>query len=130
MLCGIKPGTTIAQMKKLLEPKNCTLTFCSKDGTEKKSGVVGTGWTVEIDGDKPQKYTLIVYGDIIGEGSINTNDRKELMKNLLNNETAEQAKKEASDINHDGKIDLIDVTCLNMYINGENVISQMPKNDK
>ena len=52
------------------------------------------------------------------------------MKNLLNNETAEQAKKEASDINHDGKIDLIDVTCLNMYINGENVISQMPKNDK
>ena len=105
----------------------CDAPLC---GTEKKSGVVGTGWTVEIDGDKPQKYTLIVYGDIIGEGSINTNDRKELMKNLLNNETAEQAKKEASDINHDGKIDLIDVTCLNMYINGENVISQMPKNDK
>ena len=130
MLCGITPGTTVAQMRKMLDPKNCTVTFYSKDGTEKKSGVIGTGCTVEIEGDYTQKYTLIIYGDISGEGSINTSDRREMMKYLLYNETAGKAKREASDLNHDGIIDLIDLTALNNYINGEGSISQYHKNDK
>ena len=52
------------------------------------------------------------------------------MKYLLYNETAGKAKREASDLNHDGIIDLIDLTALNNYINGEGSISQYHKNDK
>ena len=125
-LCGIPPETTIAEIKKLLDPKNCTVGFYSKDNSEKKSGTVGTGCSVNIKADEEYGYVIIVYGDLSGEGSINTTDRRLLMKSFLQKETLGKYSAEAADITHDGKTDLKDLAALNFYINGSGDISQDP----
>ena len=126
-LCGIAPETTAAQMKKMFSPENCTVQFLNTKNEEIKSGNVGTGCTVMIKAESEYSYIIIVYGDLSGDGSVKTTDRRSLMKHFLAGDNLSYAQHEAADINHDGNVDLKDVTALNLYLNGEEDISQSLK---
>ena len=125
-LCGIPPETTAARIKQLLDPKNCSVRFFDSNNNEKKSGAVGTGYKVLISDENDSEYTIVVYGDLSGEGSVNTMDRRKLMNHFLKNESLTGAVSEAADMNHDGKTDLKDLVMLNFSLNGEGSISQNP----
>ena len=79
-----------------------------------------------ISDENDSEYTIVVYGDLSGEGSVNTTDRRKLMNHFLKNESLTGAVSEAADMNHDGKTDLKDLVMLNFSLNGEGSISQNP----
>lgn len=125
ILYGIQPSSTVAAIKARLAPKDSTVVFFDKNGKVKTSGTVGTGCTVTVtSGDESVEYRLLVFGDISGEGNVNKTDKTSLANSLLTRDMPEGLFADASDINHDGRVDLIDLSAMNMYLNGEYEIKQ------
>ncbi len=108
IITGITPGTTPAQFR-----KKCGLNdpiIFDNNGNVKTSGHVGTGMTVtSSDGSS---YTLIIFGDVTGEGNINSRDLKIIEDQILTGTVLEDKYLLAADVIHDGKIDLKDASAI------------------
>lgn len=92
-----------------------------KDINENATGELKTGAKIKID-DK--EYTVVVLGDINGDGSIDTGDSFKLKQALMEvNEITDVSQKEAADINADGSIDTGDSFILKKHINEVEKIS-------
>jgi len=100
----IIPGTTLQEIADLVGTE---INAKDKDGKNiKKSSVLGTGSTIN------DKYTVIMFGDINGDGKINTIDAARTLKASVGNYTLSEIYAEAADINTDGKINTIDAARL------------------
>lgn len=106
---GIKPQTTIAAFKSNIDYSGYKAQFKNYDGKIKKSGNVGTGFTAEFTGADYQCYTLIVPGDLTGEGNINSLDVKKYMQWLCGKAELDFPFFDAADINGDGLCDVLDL---------------------
>lgn len=114
IITGIAPNTTSAQFRKSCGLNNPVI--FDKNGSKKTSGQVGTGMTVtSSDGSS---YTLIIFGDVTGEGNINSRDLDLIEKQVLTGTGLEDKYLLAADIIHDEKIDLKDASAL--YQNTKN----------
>ncbi len=104
-------GTTVAAIKKNI---GTSLTFCNDDGKAVTSGKVGTGFRIEYRNNSSvlKKYTIIIKGDLTGEGSVNTRDSKALTDYLLENNDFNETKRFAADLDNNEKIDSIDLLLL------------------
>lgn len=92
-----------------------------KDINENATGELKTGGKIKID-DK--EYTVVVLGDINGDGSIDTGDSFKLKQALMEvNEITDVSQKEAADINADDSIDTGDSFILKKHINEVEKIS-------
>lgn len=117
---GIDIGTTAAVFRR--ECGDSGALFYRADGSEKKSGVLGTGMTVEFsDG---AVYTLVIYGDVTGEGSVNSRDYRLICSYLFGEAELEGVYREAGDVVCSGSVDLADLTALDRYIHGKYEIMQ------
>lgn len=112
---GIKSPTTIAQFKQNISYDGYKPSFISYSGSSKTSGNVGTGFKANFSGADYKGYTLIVPGDITGEGNINSRDVKLYMKFLCSAQQLEGAYLQASDINGDGVCDTLDLVIAAKY---------------
>ncbi|MDO4730964.1 MAG: dockerin type I repeat-containing protein [Clostridia bacterium] len=115
-ILGVQSATTIAMMKNHLNCKNPI--FYDQSGDVVKSGKVGTGFLVkpnENDSDD-DCFTIILYGDLTGEGNINSRDLTLIIEYVLQGSELEPYRKEAADLNCDGVVDEIDIACLNNMI--------------
>lgn len=122
---GISPSTTIAQIKASISYSGCTLQFTDSNGGVKTSGTIGTGGAVNFCGSgKTLTYTIIIYGDLTGEGNVNSNDKNRLYDHLLGSSVLRGEELEAADINDDGCADLRDLVALSQYLNGKYQITQ------
>jgi len=82
---------------------------------ENATGEVKTGGKIKVD-DK--EYTVVVLGDINGDGSIDTGDTFKLKQALMEvKEITDESQKVAADINVDGSIDTGDSFILKKHIN-------------
>ena len=83
-------------------------------GAVLQSSVFGTGATVTINNNN---YTLVILGDVSGDGVINSADLLKVVKHL--NETAilEGESLRASDCNNDGKTNSADLLKIVKYLN-------------
>ena len=120
-ITGVAPGQTVAQMKK--EIGNGEAVFY-KDGSVKTSGKIGTGWTVEISGEELRTFTVLIYGELSGEGNINTSDRKILIDHLTGKDRLGGVFRDAADVNGDSAVDLKDLVVLDNYLKGKTEINQ------
>jgi len=92
-----------------------------KDINENATGELKTGGKIKIN-DK--EYTVVVLGDINGDGSIDTGDSFKLKQALMEvNEITDVSQKNAADINADGSIDTGDSFILKKHINEVEKIS-------
>ena len=124
-ISGITIGTDIGIIKtKILNAnKNAVVEMYDSSNNPKESGIVCTGDKVKVTVDTDVKeYEIVIYGDINGDGSIDSIDFATLKKNLLNQLTLSGFKQEASDVNKDGFIDSIDFAIIKKYLLGNSSI--------
>jgi Leucine-rich repeat (LRR) protein len=77
---------------------------------------IGTGMTVEFDGTIT--YTIVVTGDINGDGKITASDLSSLKRTIVGLKKLDGAYKEAGDVNGDGNIKASDLSKLKRMILG------------
>lgn len=115
VLTGIKPQTTPEQLKALIKT-NGTVKFLDKDGKEVTSGNVGTGTKIVITlDDQKTEYTVIIRGDVTGDGNINSADLLKIVKYL---KSAGEIEKIAADVNKDNNINSADLLKIVKYLKG------------
>lgn len=97
-------GTTVAKFKNQFNYDN-EVKF-----EDKTSGNIGTNDIVSIKhSGKSKNYTLIVMGDVTGEGSINSRDVYAIFDHLLGYKELKGSYKTAGDLNYDKRISNVDL---------------------
>lgn len=109
-----EPNTTVENIKK--KYKNAVI---KKDGKEVKSGLVGTGDKVTIEG---KSYTVVKMGDIDGDGQIDTLDSVKALRQYIGSVNLKNEYLKAADVNKDGTVDTLDsLKILRQYIGTEEI---------
>ena len=108
-------GTEVKTLQKHLQPGEYVTV---KRGDTKATGLVGTGMKVEcaIPDKAVQSLTVVVTGDINGDGSCTLTDMVQLRAHLLGKRPLTNAKLQAADINGDGNYTLTDMVQLRAYM--------------
>ena len=95
---GLQPGTTVEQLNKDVKVY---------DGeTAVTSGKLGTGMTAVSSGGS---VTIVVTGDVSGDGKVTITDVVKLQKSVVGSASLTGAYAKAGDISGDGKITITDV---------------------
>ncbi len=122
---GITAETnTITQLQSLININGRYIEIYSCDGTELlDDNLVGTGSVVEIYDTATNKlitsYTIVLYGDVSGDGLIEDADYSIIALITCNTTTLEnQWMLMACDVNIDGSVDGFDAIELDLYLNG------------
>ncbi len=109
----IEQGTTVAKLYQGLGISNEDLTVYKTNSAVLSQGKLGTGMKASFDG---KTYTVIIYGELTGEGNINSRDLKLLMKHLTGEKILNKTQELSADINKDGKLCTKDLLLLSkMY---------------
>ena len=84
-----------------------------------------TGDAITItSGEDVKKYSVVLYGDINGNGKIEILDLLKVQKHALKSSILTGAYLEAADVNKDGKINPLDLLRIQKTILGDAYISQ------
>ena len=93
------------------------------------SGYVGTGFTVMLfdgDGEKLNSYTVIVCGDVDGDGRVTVNDYASVKARFKSNEPSFGGVfAKAADVNGDGKYTTTDYIAIKRYVSGKYIFSSV-----
>jgi hypothetical protein len=129
-LSNLAPSTTAAQIKNGFDlPQNVRILVKKTDGAVlKDEEIIGTGMTVQVlFGDEIMaEYSAVVFGDVNGDGSVNSIDLLKVKRYILGIETLKNIYLEATNTNHDGNgaVNSIDLLRLKRHILGIITISQ------
>ncbi len=117
IITDISAETTVKSLKQMLNSE-MEYVIINKDGNElKETELVGTGCKIKMTNNK--NYTLVVPGDINGDGKIKLSDLSMLKLVLVGKESVDGPYKIASDINGDGNVKLSDLSKLKLYLVGK-----------
>lgn len=104
----ISPETTLTNFKGNINTEVGYKINNLSDKTIANTDIIGTGYKLITDTGK--QYTLIVKGDINGDGKITLIDVSKIKKHYLGIESLKDAGLKGADVNCDGKVSLIDVS--------------------
>ena len=111
--------STVASVQQ--EFANSGLQFESINGISLKStDYVGTGTVIRLG--NTDKRTVVVTGDMNGDGLINNRDVAAMNKYLLSKITAKECQMLAMDVNGDGKINNKDAAMVARYLVGKETL--------
>lgn len=111
----VPQGTTAAVLKRHINfAKNSSFIFYNDDGKKIDTGTLGTGFTFNYYENSTLKssYTIIVMGDVTGEGSVNTRDKRRFKDYLLGKLDLTAPQKYAADLDKNTIIDSLDLLLL------------------
>ena len=102
----IKPETTVKTLKEKLLTNEKTEVVVKNNGTTlKETDYIGTGMKIIFKlGEKTEEYTLVVTGDLTGDGKLQNGDLIKLVRYRVELITLEEPYKLAADVNGDGKV--------------------------
>ncbi len=126
-ITGIALDTTAEGFIQKLNVKNGTAKLFNADGSEKQSGVIGTGNTVKIydlEGTEKLSYQIVIYGDTNGDGKINSVDIAVLQRHILELKTLENCYFEACDVTRDSRGNSVDIARIQRHILELSLIEQ------
>lgn len=99
----------------------------NKDKVLQPTDLVGTGSKIRVkeDGKVLREYKIIIYGDVNGDGKIDSVDLLVLQRHILELEKLEQIYTKAGNINKNGKIPTsVDLLLIQRHILGLQLIEQ------
>lgn len=106
----VYPKTTVLNFKKSINSE-MEYTILNKSGIElSDSSYIGTGCQVKMKNDKV--YTVIVLGDLTGNGKISLTELARISKIFAEQSTPTDLEKSAIDINMNGKLDLVELAAI------------------
>ncbi len=111
-ITGIQPETEISAFKTKLGVKNGKAVILDASGKEKTSGLIATGDTVHLydnNGKIYKSYPVVIYGDIDGNGKINSVDLLTGQKHILKQRTLGEIYVKSMDIDHNSSINSVDL---------------------
>lgn len=116
-ITNIPAGTTIAALKRNITHNGDSIGFLNYKGESKTSGAIGTNGIIRFTkGSSVYSYTLIVTGDVTGEGSVNSRDKAKLFQHLLDAEPLSGNYFTAADIDKNGTVNTKDLLLLSRRV--------------
>lgn len=126
-IVGFKLGTNVSDIKKLLSsnPNVKLSSFKNASGNEISTGNIATNmkFTLIIN-QKTYNYTIVVKGDVNGDGLIYATDYVRIKNHIMGKKKLEGAYLKAADINNDDNIYATDYVRIKNYIMGKGTIEQ------
>lgn len=125
-LTGLTFNTSIDDIKNKLNKASSTATLkVTKDSKEISSGKLTTGAIVTItEGKESKSYTVVLYGDINGDGIVNGLDLIKVQKHILNVAKLTGASLKAADPSKDNNVNGLDLIKVQKHILGVAFINQ------
>lgn len=124
-LKGYSLGTTIKDIKNTVG-SSASVVIKDSNGNVKNDGdVIGTGYTISISNSAGSNtYTYVMYGDVSGDGEINSADLLKVRQYLLGQVNLSGAFKTSAYLNEDNEINSADLLKLRQHLLGTSSISQ------
>ncbi len=124
---GYQLGTDITKIIKSITDKEnkATVKYYDKDNKEKKTGIVASGDKINIKTDREEKqYTLIIYGDVNGDGKIAASDYVMIKNHIMDTKKLTSYELISADVNRDNKIAASDYVMIKNHIMDVKPITQ------
>lgn len=119
IITNVSPKTLVSKFKEKIELLNLSVSIKDiNDKNLKDTANIGTGTTVTFlksDNTEYDKLTVIICGDVTGDGLINSAD---LLKTVRYLKGTTKIDKNAADVTKDGKIDSADLLKTVRYLKG------------
>lgn len=114
-IVGIKPGTKVETFKSNIIGTG--IQVFNQSGTELTTGqIVGTGMTMKSGSET---YTLIISGDLNGDGQVSATDLSKIKQHLIELRLLEGAYLEAADVDADENVTITDLSRIRKAMFGE-----------
>lgn len=130
-ITGIEPQTTVSAFLGKMTAKNMTMKVTGANG-KAKTGTVATGDKLELYDKNKKKlssYTLIIFGDVNGDGIIDIKDLGAVNEHILETKKLGGCYLKAADTDRKGDgVTVLDLVYLNRYLAGEGTIQQQSQN--
>lgn len=126
-ITGVAAGTDVNTLiAKLGVQKGVTAVVYQADGKTRQAGVVGTGSIVTTSlGGSAKQYSIIVYGDVNGDGKITALDLLKVQKHLLKSSKLKGLFLQAANVKHSGSdVSALDLLKIQKHIIGAAKITQ------
>lgn len=124
-ISGVAVGTSAADFINKLGVSGGTAELYRADAVTVKSGAVATGDIVKITGNNQTlTYTIVIYGDVSGDGDINALDLLKVQKHIIGANSLNGAYLEAGNAKHSGDISALDLLKIQKHIIGASKIEQ------
>ena len=120
-ITGVEPQTAIADFVAALTVTDGTAKLFAADGAEKVQGILATGDTLKVydnDGKECIALTVLIYGDVNGDGKITSQDLRRIQRHILGTAPMEGTMLIVGDVNRDGKISSQDLRQAQRFILG------------
>ena len=123
IVTNIIPNTLLKELKQKIQFTNLTLNVTDVNGKElTDEDYVGTGTTLTFlkqDGNELDVITVVICGDVTGDGVINSADLLKTVKFLKGTTTANEF---AADVTKDGEVNSADLLKTVKYLKGTSTI--------
>ena len=115
---GVEARTNVKDFLDNIETNAGSIVVKDKDGNEiEETALIGTGMTIDFNNGE-QVLTIVVIGDINGDGKVTASDVSNLKSAIIGKRTLEGAYKEAGDLKEDGEVKASDLSRLKKMIIG------------
>lgn len=125
IISGVPVDTDVSAFVSGLGVTGGTVTVYRADGTVLTSGKVGTGCKVVIsNGSTTMNYTVVIYGDVSGDGSITALDLLKVQKHIIGASPLSGVYLEAANVKRSGSVSALDLLKIQKHIIGAAPIQQ------
>lgn len=124
---GLSVGTTVSTVvSKLNGAKSVSVVNANGNGISGNTRL-GTGSVITVldnDGVTKYKYTVVMYGDVNGDGNVNSVDYVNIKNYVMKKNQLSSVSLKGADVNKNGITDAVDYVIIRNYIMGKTNISQ------
>ena len=112
----VQSQTTIQDFKDKIQTNATEINIYKEDEIQHETTIISTGMRVELKlGNQTKNFTIVVQGDITGDGKIEFMDLLKVNQHILNKKVLTDENLLAADVTGDGKVSFIDLIRINSF---------------